>query len=70
MKVHVLPVTKARIDFLVDKEKREESTQGRIIDRQFGSQAAENVAGAGRKVPRGQHGLAKQSLSRAKRANR
>lgn len=65
----VLPVTDARIDFLVDKSNRDQNTIGKVVDSQFGVQAGANVAGAGRKAPRGQHGRAKQKQSRAKRAN-
>lgn len=64
---YVLPLTAERIAYLVDKTKPDENTQGKIIDRQFGVQASKKVAGDGRKAPRGQHGRAKRSSSRAKR---
>lgn len=44
-------------------------TLGRAVDEAFGVRASKKVAGAGRKAPRGQHGRAKRSSSRAKRAN-
>ena len=66
---YVLPLTVERIGFLVDKTKPEANTQGKVVDSQFGVRAAKKVAGAGRKAPRGQHGRAKRSSSRAKRAN-
>lgn len=66
---YVLPLTAERIAFLVDKTKPDANTQGKVVDSQFGVQAGVNVAGAGRKAPRGQHGRAKRSSSRAKRAN-
>lgn len=64
MTVHVLPLTADRINYLVDKTKADQNTQGKVIDRQFGVRAAKKVAGAGRKAPRGQHGRAKQSSRR------
>lgn len=66
---NVLPLTERRINYLVDKTEPKSNTIGKIIDRQFGVQAKKKVAGAGRKAPRGQHGRAKRSSSRAKRAN-
>ena len=66
---YVLPLTADRIAFLVDKTKPDANTQGKVVDSQFGVQAGANVAGAGWKAPRGQHGRAKQKQSRAKRAN-
>ena len=69
MTVHVLPLTAERINYLVDKTKADQNTQGKVIDRQFGVRASKKVAGAGRKAPLGQHGRAKQKQSRAKRAN-
>jgi hypothetical protein len=67
--IYVLPLTAERIAFLVDKTKPDANTQGKVVDSQFGVRASKNVAGAGRKAPRGQHGRAKRSSSRAKRAN-
>ena len=66
---YVLPLTAQRITFLVDKTDPKQNTQGKVVDSQFGVQAGANVAGAGRKAPRGQHGRAKRKQSRAKRAN-
>lgn len=65
MTVHVLPLTADRINYLVDKTKAEQNTQGKVIDRQFGVRASKKVAGAGRKAPRGQHGRAKQRGGRS-----
>ena len=66
---HVDELTAQRIDDLVDKTDPKANTVGKVIDRQFGVRASKKVAGAGRKAPRGQHGRAKRSSSRAKRAN-
>ena len=66
---YVLPLTLERIRFMVDKTVPEWSTVGKVIDTQFGVPKTKAVAGAGRKAPRGQHGRAKRSSSRAKRAN-
>ncbi len=63
---YVLPLTKTRVEFLVCAKA---NTPGKVVDSQFGVRASKNVAGAGRKAPRGQHGRAKQKQSRAKRAN-
>ena len=49
MTVHVLPVTAKRITYLVDKTTRQHSTQGRVVDSQFGFRASDNVAGRGRR---------------------
>ncbi len=62
---YVLPLTAERIGFLVDKTKPDANTQGKVVDSQFGVRASKKVAGAGRKAPRGQHGRAKRSSSRA-----
>ena len=67
--IYVLPLTDERIEFLVDKTKPDANTPGKVVDSQFGVRASKKVAGAGRKAPRGQHGRAKRSSSRAKRAN-
>lgn len=66
---HVLPLTAERIAYLVDKTEPAANTIGKVIDSQFGVRVSKKVAGAGRKAPRGQHGRAKRSSSRAKRAN-
>jgi hypothetical protein len=66
---YVLPLTAKRIAFLVDKTKPDANTQGKVVDSQFGVRASKKVAGAGRRVCAGQHGRAKRSSSRAKRAN-
>jgi hypothetical protein len=63
---YVLPLTKTRVEYLVGPEA---NTPGKVIDAQFGVRASKKVAGAGRKAPLGQHGRAKRSSSRAKRAN-
>lgn len=66
---YVQPLTMDRIGFLVDKTDPNQSTLGKVVDLLVGVEAGANVAGAGRKAPRGQHGRAKRSSSRAKRAN-
>jgi hypothetical protein len=69
MTIHVLPLAETRINFLRDKSNPALNTQGKVVESLLGVRTSKNVAGAGRKAPRDQHGRAKQKQSRAKRAN-
>ena len=63
---YLLPLAKKIVEHLVCANA---NTPGKVIEALVGVKACANVAGAGRKAPRGQHGRAKRSSSRAKRAN-
>jgi hypothetical protein len=69
MTIHVLPLAETRINFLRDKSNPAINTQGKVVESLLGVRASNKVAGAGRKVCRGQHGRAKKKQNRAKRAN-
>lgn len=63
---YLLPLAKKIVEHLVCANA---NTPGKVIEALVGVKARANVAGAGRKAPRGQHGRATQKLSRAKAQN-